>query len=50
MVRVEDPEPLIVVGLKLVLAPTGKALVPRLTLPLNPFNALTLTVYVVPLP
>ena len=41
IVRVEDPEPLIVLGLKLALAPDGKPLALKLTLPLNPFKAVT---------
>ena len=43
MVSVDEPEPLIVVGLKLALASAGKALLLRLTLPLNSFKAVTLT-------
>ena len=41
IVSVEDPEPLIVLGLKLALAPDGKPLALKLTLPLNPFKAVT---------
>ena len=44
MVRVDDPEPLIVIGLKLALAPAGKPLALRVTEPVNPFTAATLTV------
>jgi hypothetical protein len=38
------------VGLKLALAPAGNPLALKPTLPLNPFNAVTLTEYVVLLP
>ena len=38
-VRVEDPEPLTDVGLKLAVAPAGKPLAAKVTLPLKPFSA-----------
>ena len=43
-VRVEEPEPVIEVGLKLAVAPPGSPLALKITLPLNPFNAVTVTV------
>jgi hypothetical protein len=43
-VSVEFPEPVTDVGLKLPFAPLGKALTLRLTVPVNPFNALTVAV------
>src|SRR4051812_25099220 len=49
-VKVEEPDPLIEVGLKLPVAPAGNPLTLRLTLPVNPFNAPTVVVYDVPLP
>jgi hypothetical protein len=42
-VSVDDPEPLIEVGLKLAVAPDGNPLALIDTLPLNPFRAVTLT-------
>jgi hypothetical protein len=36
MVRVEEPEPVTDVGLKLPVAPDGKPVTPRLTVPLKP--------------
>ena len=44
IVSVEDPDPLIEAGLKLDVAPLGKPLTPRLTVPVNPFSELTLAV------
>ncbi len=41
-VSVEDPELLIEAGLKLGVAPLGKPLTPRLTVPVNPLSGLTL--------
>jgi hypothetical protein len=43
IVSVDDPEPLMVAGLKLALAPDGNPPVLKPTLPLKPFNAVTLT-------
>jgi hypothetical protein len=43
-VSVVDPEPVTVVGLKLAVAPDGSPEAPKLTTPLNPFNATTVTV------
>jgi len=39
IVRVEDPEPLTDAGLKLAVAPAGKPLAAKVTLPLKPFSA-----------
>ena len=44
MVNVVEPEPVIVVGLKLALAPVGNPDALKLTTPLNPFCGLTVTV------
>jgi hypothetical protein len=41
IVNVEEPDPLIDPELKLAVAPLGKPLTPRLTVPLNPFRAFT---------
>ena len=41
---VEVPEPLTGVGLKLAPAPVGSPLAVSATLPLNPFNAVTVAV------
>jgi hypothetical protein len=50
-VRVEEPDPpLIEAGLKLAFAPEGKLVALRATVPLNPFCAATVTVYVALLP
>jgi len=43
-VIVELPEPLTEVGLKLALAPDGSPLALKLTVPLNPLNAVTVAV------
>jgi hypothetical protein len=43
-VNMEEPEPLTEVGLKLLVAPEGSPLSVKPTLPLNPFNALTVAV------
>ena len=43
-VRIVDPEPVTVVGLKLAVAPAGSPEAPKLTTPLNPFSAVTVTV------
>ena len=45
--RVEEPEPVTEVGLKLALAPVGSPPALKLTVPVKPFNAVTLAVYVV---
>jgi hypothetical protein len=49
-VRVEFPEPVTDVGLNWPVAPDGKPLTLRLTVPVNPFKAVTVVVYVVWLP
>jgi len=47
-IKIEDPEPpLIEAGLKLAVAPVGKPLTTRDTVPVNPLNGATLAVYVV---
>ncbi len=46
-VSVEDPDPLTDVGENDAVAPLGRPLALRLTVPVNPFSAPTLTVYVV---
>ena len=43
-VSVEVPLPLIVAGEKLAVAPVGNPLAPRVTAPVNPFSAPTVTV------
>ena len=43
VVSVDDPEPPIEVGLKLDVAPDGNPLALKPTLPVNPFNAVTVT-------
>ena len=43
-VKVEEPEPLIEVGLKLALAPDGRPLALKVMVPLNPFCGDTVTV------
>jgi hypothetical protein len=43
-VRVEDPVPVMLVGLKLAVAPAGSPLTLRPTVPLKPPRAVTLTV------
>jgi hypothetical protein len=43
-VSVEVPLPLIVAGEKLAVAPVGNPLAPRVTVPVNPFSAPTVTV------
>ena len=50
MVNVDDPEPVIVVGLNVPVAPAGKPLTPRVTVSENPPEPATLTLYVVLLP
>ena len=50
IVSVVDPDPVTWAGLKPAVAPDGRPLALKLAVPLNPFSALTLTVYVVPLP
>jgi hypothetical protein len=47
MVRVEDPEPLMLGGLKLALAPVPKPEALRETAPENPLVPATDTVYIV---
>ena len=47
---VEDPEPVTEVGLKLALAPLGRPLTLKLTMPVKPPNAVTDAVYEVPPP
>lgn len=49
-VRVELPEPVTEVGLKVPAAPLGNPLTLRLTVPVKPFSAPMLIVYVVLLP
>ena len=49
-VMVEVPLVVTVVGLKLAEAPVGKPLALRVTVPVNPFIAPMVTVYVVELP
>ena len=43
-VSVEEPEPLTEAGLKLAIAPLGKPLTLKLTVPVNPLSGFTLTV------
>jgi hypothetical protein len=43
-VSVEVPLPLIVAGEKLAVAPVGNPLAPKVTVPVNPFSAPTVTV------
>ena len=43
-VRVEEPEPVTEVGLKLAVAPDGRPLTLKLTVPLKPFSALAVAV------
>jgi hypothetical protein len=43
-VMVDVPLPLIVVGKKLAAAPVGKPLAPKVTVPVNPLSAPTVTV------
>ena len=50
IVSVDDPEPLTDAGLKLAVAPLGSPLALSITAPVNPFCAVTDTVYVVLLP
>ena len=45
IVSVVDPEPVTEVGLKLPVAPAGSADTPKLTAPLKPLTAVTITVY-----
>src|SRR6476659_7121377 len=47
---VEEPEPVTEVGLKLALAPLGRPLTLKLTVPVNPPSAATVAVYEVPPP
>jgi hypothetical protein len=44
IVNVEDPDPVIVVGLNVPVAPAGSPLTPRVTAPENPPEPPTLTV------
>ena len=48
--RVEEPEPVTEVGLKVALAPLGRPLTLKLTAPVNPPTAVTVAVYDVPAP
>jgi hypothetical protein len=48
--RVEEPEPVTEVGLKLALAPAGKPLTLKFTTPVKPPDAVTVAVYEVPAP
>ena len=48
--RVEEPEPVTEVGLKLAVAPAGKPLTLNATEPVNPPDAVTVAVYEVPAP
>ena len=48
--RVEEPEPLTEVGLKLALTPVGKPLTLKETTPVNPLDGVTVVVYDVPAP
>ena len=50
MVRVDEPDPVMVVGLNVPVAPAGRPLTPRVTTPAKPFTAVTVDVYVVPAP
>lgn len=43
-VMVEDPEPLIVVGENAAVAPVGRPLAANVTVPVNPFTAVTVAV------
>ena len=47
IVNVVDPEPVTVAGLKPGVAPDGKPVAPKLTVPLKPLLPVTVTVYVV---
>jgi len=47
IVRVVVPEPVMVAGLKVTVAPTGNPVTVGVTVPLNPLIAVLLTVYVV---
>ena len=47
MVSVLDPDPAMELGLKLAVAREGSPLTLRLTVPVNPFSAPTVTLYVV---
>jgi len=49
-VNVEVPAPVTVAGEKLAVAPVGNPLALSVTVPVNPFNAAMLAVYVVALP
>jgi hypothetical protein len=44
MVNVDDPDPVIVVGLNVPVAPAGRPLTPRVTVPENPFTLETVAV------
>lgn len=46
----EDPEPVTEVGEKVAVAPEGKPVTLKLTFPVNPYEGVTLTAYVVPFP
>jgi hypothetical protein len=50
MVNVEVPDPVIVVGLNVPVAPAGSPVTPKFTVLANPPEAPTLTAYVVLLP
>ena len=41
--RVEDPEPVTELGLKLAVAPEGNPVTPNVTFPVNPLEGVTLT-------
>jgi len=45
---VEEPPPVIELGLKLLLAPAGNPLIPRFIVPLNPGDAVTVLLVHVP--
>lgn len=46
----DEPLPVTVAGLKPAVAPVGKPVTAKLTVPVNPFTAETLAVYVAPEP
>lgn len=50
MVNVEDPDPVMVVGLNVAVAPAGSPLAPKVTVPEKPFWAVIVVVKVVPKP
>lgn len=49
-VMVDEPEPVTVIGLKLAVAPVGRPVAVKVTVPLNPLMAAMLVVYCVILP